>query len=193
MKYTDIREIVDDYVTVFPEEADKLRLLQERLTDDKLVDQPFNYRKSFGGHGTAGAIVLSPDLQNVLLIHHRALDKWLQPGGHWDPEEPNPWTAAAREAQEETGIQIARQLHIDPSRPYLPIDIDSHHIPANTKKQEPEHYHHDFRYVFVATTDELKHQDNEVSEAAWVPLRSGDSRLAEVQNSIAKLQRFKLI
>lgn len=30
----------------------------------------------------------------------------------------------------------------------IPIDIDTHPIPDNPKKQEPSHFHHDFRYVF---------------------------------------------
>jgi len=184
-----IQEIVDDYLTVFPEEAGKLDLLNERLQ----VDEQFNHRKSFSGHGTGAAIVVSPDRTKVLLIHHKLLDKWLQPGGHWDPEDPNPWTVAEREAEEETGIRMAQTLHVDPDRPHIPIDIESHHIPANLKKDEPEHYHHDFRYAFVAETETLKLQHTEINDAAWVPIDSEDSRLVSVWPSLAKMKQSNLI
>jgi 8-oxo-dGTP pyrophosphatase MutT (NUDIX family) len=40
------------------------------------------------------------------LHRHKRLGLWLQPGGHLEPEE-TPWDAAAREAEEETGLQLA--------------------------------------------------------------------------------------
>lgn len=184
-----VLEIVEDYLTVFPTETEKVRLLRERL----LLDERFNHRKSFSGHGTGAAIVLSPDRTKILLIHHRILDKWMQPGGHWDPEDPNPWTVALREAEEETGVAMASELHVDPDRPHIPLDIESHHIPANPKKDEPEHYHHDFRYAFVAQSEQLVHQEKEVVEAAWVPVDSEDSRLLEVWGPIAKLRQLGII
>lgn len=41
----------------------------------------------------------------VLLIHHRKLDKWLPIGGHIELEE-DPEAAALREAREETGLEV---------------------------------------------------------------------------------------
>lgn len=184
-----VREIVNDYLSVFPTETEELRLLHERLN----LDEQFNHRKSFSGHGTGAAIVLSPDRTKLLMVHHITLDKWLQPGGHWDPEDPNPWTVAQREAEEETGVEIAEAVHIDPDRPHIPIDIDIHHIPANDTKQEPAHYHHDFRYVFVAASEKIAAEETEVSEVAWVPLAAQDSRLIELWDVIAKLRQFNLI
>lgn len=184
-----VQELVNDYLTVFPDEAEKLRLLQERLRRD----EQFNHRKSFSGHGTGGAIVLSPDRTKVLMIHHKSLDMWLQPGGHWDPEDPNPWTVAQREAEEETGVTIAETLHIDVDRPYIPLDIESHHIPANDAKHEPEHYHHDMRYAFVAASEAVTPEESEITEAAWIPVDSEDDRLNSIWECLAKLRQFKLI
>lgn len=184
-----IQEVVADYLSVFPEETERLRLLQERLK----LDEQFNHRKSFTGHGTGAAVILSPDRTKILLIHHKLLDKWMQPGGHWDPEDPNPWTVAEREAEEETGVKIAEALHIDPDRIHIPLDIDTHHIPANPKKDEPEHYHHDFRYTFVAANEDVTAQENEVNEAAWIPIDSEDERLAHVWPLVVKLRDFNLI
>lgn len=189
MGINEIQQIVDKYLELFPAETVKLRSLQKRLD----VDELFNNRKSFTGHGTAGAIVLSPDRKKVLLVHHRFLDKWIQPGGHWDPEEPDPWTAARREAEEETGVSIGKLLAPVPGCPHVPIDIDSHDIPANESKNEPAHIHHDFRYVYIADNEQLRSEETEIHAVAWVPIRSNDKRLVEVMPSIRKLQDLQLI
>src|SRR5207248_2563727 len=39
------------------------------------------------GHFTASGFVLSPDARALLLIRHRKLGRWLQPGGHVDAED----------------------------------------------------------------------------------------------------------
>jgi 8-oxo-dGTP pyrophosphatase MutT (NUDIX family) len=184
-----VQEIVADYLSLFPTESEDLRILQERLK----LDEQFNHRKSFNGHGTGAAIVLSPDRTKLLMVYHKILDKWVQPGGHWDPEDPNPWAVAQREAEEETGVKIAEALHIDPDRPHIPIDIDIHHIPANDKKEEPAHYHHDFRYAFVAESEATTAEMSEVNDVAWVPLAAQDSRLIELWDVIAKLRQFNLV
>jgi 8-oxo-dGTP pyrophosphatase MutT (NUDIX family) len=41
----------------------------------------------------------------VLLVHHRALDKWLPLGGHIELDE-DPEQAALREAREESGLDV---------------------------------------------------------------------------------------
>lgn len=41
----------------------------------------------------------------VLLIHHRALNKWLPVGGHIELDE-EPETAALREVREESGLEV---------------------------------------------------------------------------------------
>jgi 8-oxo-dGTP pyrophosphatase MutT (NUDIX family) len=41
----------------------------------------------------------------ILLIHHRALDKWLPLGGHIELDE-DPELAALREAREESGLEV---------------------------------------------------------------------------------------
>lgn len=183
-----VEEVVKDYLSVFPDESEKIRPLQERLKRD----EQFNHRKSFDGHGTGAAVVLSPDRTKLLMVHHKILDRWVQPGGHWDPDEPNPWVAAQREAEEETGVEIAEALHIDPDRPHIPVDIDPHLIPENPAKKEPAHYHYDFRYPFLAVSEVVKPQENEVTEVAWVPLNAEDPRLQYVWSYVVKLRQFNL-
>lgn len=50
------------------------------------------------------AIFIVRDRQ-VLLIHHRQLDKWLPLGGHVELDE-DPEAAALREAKEESGLDV---------------------------------------------------------------------------------------
>lgn len=189
MDVVTLQKIVDDYAGTFPNDADALGRLYERL---KLSEQ-FNHRKSFSGHGTGSAIVLSPDMSKVLLIHHLHFDKWFQPGGHWDPEDPDPWTTAQREAEEEAGIVISHSLHVDPDRPHIPLDLNMHHVPANDQKSELEHDHYDFRYAFVASSEEGNAQLEEVAAFAWVPLDTGDDRLQHIWKSVSRLKQLGLI
>jgi 8-oxo-dGTP pyrophosphatase MutT (NUDIX family) len=104
---------------------------------------PFD-RRIPEGHLTGSAFVLSEDGARVLLLHHRKLDRWLQPGGHAEPGERDGATVALREAREETGIP---DLRLHPSAP-RPLDVDVHAIPA--RDGDPAHLHLDLRYLTVA-------------------------------------------
>ncbi len=104
---------------------------------------PFD-RRIPEGHLTGSAFVLSPDGASVLLLHHRKLGRWLQPGGHADPGERDGETVALREAMEETGIP---DLRLHPSAP-RPFDVDVHAIPA--RGSDPSHLHLDLRYLVLA-------------------------------------------
>jgi 8-oxo-dGTP pyrophosphatase MutT (NUDIX family) len=96
------------------------------------------------GHLTGSAIIVSAIGDRVLLLHHRKLGRWLQPGGHADPGECVGEAVALREAREETGIE-GLTLH---GRAPRPLDVDVHAIPA--RGGEPAHEHLDLRYLVVA-------------------------------------------
>ena len=96
-------------------------------------------RSCLTGHLTASALV-TDSRQRVLLLHHRKLSKWLQPGGHCDGDANLPGVAL-REAIEESGIE---GLEVVPSI----IDLDIHRIPA--RGDVPEHLHLDTRYLVIA-------------------------------------------
>ncbi|HET8709683.1 MAG TPA: NUDIX hydrolase [Candidatus Saccharimonadales bacterium] len=174
-------EIVSKYLKLHPEERDDLmQLILQIANEDEL-----NNRKTMPGHVTGSAIVLSEDRSQLLIIHHKFLDMWLQPGGHWEPDEPDPWTAAQREAEEETGVQIAEMLPANSEDPRIPFDINSHPIPEQADKNEPAHVHHDFRYIFIAKDDDLTSQEAEVHAAAFVDF--DDPRTEHVRPIIEKL------
>src|SRR5687768_14000019 len=65
---------------------------------------PFD-RRNPRAHLTGSAFVVSHDGLHVLLLHHRKLGRWLQPGGHADDGESSGETVALREAREETGVK----------------------------------------------------------------------------------------
>jgi 8-oxo-dGTP pyrophosphatase MutT (NUDIX family) len=106
-------------------------------------ERPFD-RAIPEGHLTGSAITVSADGGRVLLLHHRKLDRWLQPGGHGDPGETTGEEVALREALEESGIA---GLALHPTAP-RPLDVDVHDIPA--RGSEPAHQHLDLRYLVVA-------------------------------------------
>ncbi|HXY39630.1 MAG TPA: NUDIX domain-containing protein, partial [Vicinamibacteria bacterium] len=99
----------------------------------------------------------------VLLLRHRKLERWLQPGGHADPGESAGEQVALREAAEETGI---RGLALHPGAP-RPLDLDVHRIPA--RPGEPTHAHLDLRYLVVAPPGSVPAPDlMELHAARWV-------------------------
>ena len=65
--------------------------------------------------------MLSPFHRSVLLVHHRKLGRWLQPGGHADGEA-DLLQVALREAREETALEM---FEIPPAdSPPAPLDVD---------------------------------------------------------------------
>jgi len=101
-------------------------------------------RKIPEGHLTGAALIVSAAGDRVLLLHHRKLGRWLQPGGHGEAGETSGAEVALREALEETGIH-GLGLHATAPRP---LDVDIHPIPP--RGDEPPHEHLDLRFLVVA-------------------------------------------
>ena len=145
------------------------------------AEQPFARKSFVPGHFTASAIVLAPERDAVLLIFHRKLELWLQPGGHVDPSDPTILATAEREVLEEVGI----------SGPDLGdrgiLDLDIHPIPSFGS--EPAHEHFDVRFLFLARSREFEKTD-EVVAARWVLLADVQNvtRDASVLRAVAKVQ-----
>lgn len=141
----------------------------ERWPDESDVDRcaawlregkrPF-HRESLEGHFTGSAWLVSADGRRVLLMLHRKLGRWLQPGGHADGEVDLAGVAL-REAEEETGL---RDLQVLPGI----FDVDAHRIPA--RGHEPEHWHYDVRHVVVARGSEAFVVNEESLALAWRPI-----------------------
>ncbi|MGW5523372.1 NUDIX domain-containing protein [Gordonia sp. NPDC003950] len=61
-------------------------------------------RACAAGHLTASAIVFDAAREHVLLTLHPRVGKWVQLGGHCEPDDESVTAAARREAREESGI-----------------------------------------------------------------------------------------
>jgi 8-oxo-dGTP pyrophosphatase MutT (NUDIX family) len=97
----------------------------------------------------------------VLMIHHRALDKWLPLGGHIDPGE-DPDQALLREIREESGLEV------EIAAPRAPIDG-----PAVRALYTPAHVN------IHRITDTHSHVVN-IYYARW---RSGEPVLAAAEHN----------
>jgi 8-oxo-dGTP pyrophosphatase MutT (NUDIX family) len=142
---------------------------EEGRDRDRILEFVLRHERPFDraipeGHLTGSAITVSADGARVLLLHHRKLDRWLQPGGHGDPGETTGEEVALREAFEESGIE---GLSLHPAAP-RPLDVDVHDIPA--RASEPAHEHLDLRYLVVAPQGAAVAPDfAELHEIRWVP------------------------
>ena len=128
------------------ERRSRLRLLEalERLP------HPFD-RLAGPVHVTGSAILIGP--RGTVLHRHKRYGVWLQPGGHLEPGE-SPWTAALREAREETGLPLRHP----PGGPRL-VHVDVH--------QAGPHVHLDVRYALLAADREPAPAPGESPDVRW--------------------------
>ena len=141
-------------------------------------------RKNFQGHVTGSCYLLSPDAKKLLFVYNKNLKKFLQPGGHCEEKDNTPFNGAIRELEEETNIKQSAYDVLDST----PIDINTHPVPENTKKQEKEHQHHDFAYLLkLKETVEITLNLNEVEEYIWVDLEDKNIVSLNIHNKIKKV------
>lgn len=166
MNYKDeIYSLVHQYVQKFTGEKDRSQPLLDFLAQyhgEELIS-----RNNFTGHITTSAFIVNRQGDELLLLKHKSLDRWLQPGGHVDSTDPSLIASALREAVEETGIS-SEQLRLLSADIF---DIDSHRIPGNTRKHEPAHVHHDVRFLFqYVATAALNISLEESTDSKWIPI-----------------------
>jgi 8-oxo-dGTP pyrophosphatase MutT (NUDIX family) len=156
------RQHLADLLVYHRPKGDRESLDRDRMLDLlETVEDPFSRKHFLPGHFTASAFILSPDRQSLLLIHHSKLRRWLQPGGHVEPEDADIIAAARREIVEEVGM-AAPPLAVEGI-----FDVDIHPIPA--RKDEPLHEHFDVRFLFHAA-DVNATAGSDASACRWVPL-----------------------
>ena len=113
-------------------------------------------------HITGSAIVVGT--RGVVLLRHRRLEMWIQPGGHVDPGE-TPWDAALREAAEETGLPVSfvtgtgEMVGAGEVEPRL-VHVDVH---AGGRG----HTHLDLRYLLAAPDLDPAPPEGESPDVAW--------------------------
>ncbi|HWT15699.1 MAG TPA: NUDIX hydrolase [Patescibacteria group bacterium] len=153
MPHFDLHRALTDFEAKTPGE----RTVVERFLDLHASTPRRLWRDQFPAHFTASAWLVSADGARALLMRHRKLDRWLQPGGHADGDADLP-RVALREAEEETGLG---DLVVDADI----FDLDAHEIPA--RAVEPAHWHYDVRFVVRTTASEQFSANDESSAMAW--------------------------
>jgi 8-oxo-dGTP pyrophosphatase MutT (NUDIX family) len=121
------------------------------------ADDPFDRDHHVPGHFTASAFVVRRG--RLLLVLHRKLQRWLQPGGHIEPGDASPLDAARREAAEETGLTGLRLLH------HGLFDADVHRL----NHDGVEHEHFDLRFLFDGGDADATAGDG-VDDVRWAAL-----------------------
>jgi len=112
---------------------------------------PFDERADLM-HVTGSAVVVGR--RGVVLLVHRRLGTWMQPGGHIEAGEA-PWDGAVRESIEETGLRVR---HPDGGPVLVHVDV---HEAAN------HHVHLDLRYLLLAPDDEPNPPAGESQQVRW--------------------------
>lgn len=139
-------------------------------------------RNLLQGHVTGSAWVVDRSGTNVLLTHHRKLNRWLQLGGHADGNS-NTLEVAKREAEEESSL---KGLSVVGSGIF---DVDIHLIPG--REREPEHFHYDIRYAFRALGGSKYSVSAESLDLKWIPI-SQISDFTQEESMLRMAQKWKL-
>ncbi len=131
-------------------------------------------RQLMQGHVTGSAWVVNPAHSHVLMLHHRKLDLWLQPGGHADGDS-DIVRVALNETSEESGIDI-QQIKLLSENIF---DVDIHTIHESV--HDPRHIHFDIRFL-LEIDDQLPLPGNDEShQIGWVPLE----KVARFNNALS--------
>ncbi|WP_236654173.1 NUDIX hydrolase [Streptacidiphilus anmyonensis] len=121
------------------------------------------WRSCRPAHITASALVVDAENRRVLLTLHPKVGRWLQLGGHCEPEDPTLAEAALREAREESGIVDGLTLIGEG-----PAKLDRHAVRCAGKDQ-PENTHLDVQYLVLAPTDAVARISEESLDLRWFP------------------------
>lgn len=118
-------------------------------------------RGCFPDHVTAGVIVLSSDLEHVLLNLHRKARRWFAFGGHCEPDDTTLAGAALREGLEESGLDT---LDLDP----VPLHLDEHEVGFCDPRGAVHHL--DVRFTALAPDGAAHRTSEESLDVRWWPV-----------------------
>lgn len=133
-----LEQVRADLIRRAPVDGREARSRHQALVALGRLTAPFD-RHADPTHITGSAVVVGSD--GVLLLRHKRLGIWVQPGGHLEPGE-TPWAAGRRESEEETGLRFASW----PSDPPPLLHVDVH--PGGSG-----HTHLDLRYLLAVEGD----------------------------------------
>ena len=166
---------------------------------DHLRERPDGmYRSCRPAHITASALVVDVERGRVLLTLHPKVGRWLQLGGHCEPEDATLAAAALREATEESGITAGLALFpaTGPQSPGpqsagpQPVKLDRHAVHC-VGRDQPENSHLDVQYLVTAPADAVAEISEESLDLRWfgfdaLPRLTDDS----VRDLVARAQKL---
>lgn len=120
-------------------------------------------RELLAGHVTGSAWVVNPARSHALMLHHRKLDQWFQPGGHADGDA-DILRVALRETAEETGLDPSHVRLVSPEV----FDVDIHTVPEGPGRIRV--YHYDIRFLVEIDDGAPIEGNDESHDILWVPL-----------------------
>ena len=116
------------------------------------------------GHVTASTLIVDPVHQSVLLTLHPTVGRWLQTGGHIEPDDAHLVAAAEREAREESGIG---DLVLDAT----PLLLDRHELQCRAADGTYSALHHwDIQFMAIAPAGAQAICSSESLDLRWWPL-----------------------
>ncbi|MCF6218733.1 MAG: NUDIX hydrolase [Gammaproteobacteria bacterium] len=152
-------QLLTDYKTPFMEEAAMV------ARSRRFVAQHQNCfdRSLSAGHVTGSAWVVNPSRTHALMLHHRKLDRWFQPGGHADGDH-DIIRVALKETSEESGVDMENIRLVSDDI----FDVDVHTIHPNA--HDERHQHFDIRFL-LEIDDSIPIPGNDEShQIGWIPL-----------------------
>lgn len=169
---------------------DPQRLLREEYLAYLGAHLDATSRHCAPAHLTASAIVVDPAGRRVLLVHHRKVGLWLQPGGHCEPGDGTLLGAARREAAEETGLAGLNAL------PGV-VRLDRHPAPcaSDWPGPGPMQHHLDVMFAALAPADAPATVSAESLAVRWfdVDALPTDTDEAVRQLVVAALSRVRVV
>ncbi|MGC0364921.1 8-oxo-dGTP pyrophosphatase MutT (NUDIX family) [Rhodococcus sp. 27YEA15] len=117
-------------------------------------------RRHAPGHVTASSLVLDESGRNVLLTLHPKVGRWIQLGGHCEPDDDTVIDAALREAREESGIA---NITIDAAL------LSAHTHPITCSLGVPTR-HLDLRFLVIAPDGSPIVRSEESTDLRWWPV-----------------------
>ncbi|MGB0114958.1 MAG: NUDIX domain-containing protein [Ilumatobacteraceae bacterium] len=147
----------DDVARRIPVDEREAAAIERFLEAYDTLSDPLDQRVD-DVHVTGSGIVVGE--RGVVLLKHKRLGIWLQPGGHIDPDE-TPWDAALRECSEETGLEVAFAGPVDAEGVPEMIHVDVHDGGRG-------HTHLDLRYLIDGGAADPAPPEGESQEIDWL-------------------------
>lgn len=148
-------------LSYIPYDAQEEEYRQRFINLIRTQQRPFN-RYASPEHFTASAFVVNKAITHTLLIHHKKLNAWINPGGHCDDNESVHETALL-ETFEETGLRnISAAVGL--------LDL---HCYDYIKTKDPKERDADFDtaiLVFADMNETVTLADREVGGYKWVEI-----------------------